>query len=52
MRNLSGRRGVLQLGGGDVAGGFTRRLGDFQQRRLVLAVDVNAQRAVIGFYAG
>ncbi|SVK54091.1 Uncharacterised protein [Acinetobacter baumannii] len=52
MRDQRCRRGVLQLGGGDVAGGFASGLGDLQQRRLILAVHVHAERAVIGFHPG
>lgn len=52
MRHQRGRRGILQFCGRDVAGGFTGCFRQFKQRDLICAVDIDANRAVIGFRAG
>ena len=47
-----GRRGVLDLRCGDVAGGEALVLGEFEDRLLRFALDVDAERAVVGLGAG
>ncbi len=47
MGEQGGGGGVLQLGGGDVAGGLAVELGQLQQVAVRLFVDIHADRAVV-----
>src|SRR6185295_10658583 len=47
-----GGRGVLDLGGGDVAGGEALRVGQLEDGLLRVALDVDAERPVVRLGAG
>ena len=52
VRFEHGRGGVLDFGGGHIAGGLARRLGEFEQVELRVAVHVNVHGVVVGLGAG
>ena len=52
MRNQRRRSRILQFGGRDVAGCQTSGLRQFKNSLVILLMNINAQRAVIGLHAG
>ena len=52
MRFQHGRGGILDFGGGHIAGGFAGRLGQLEEVQLRIAVNINVNGVVVGLGAG